>query len=426
MELLAINERWAVFDDCGDECVFDPVAALRDLLKIKKYSHLIDFLINHSRNSAFTIASDTPYFASFKTEDLGCFTQPLGLAGNIVRTVDSYSEIDLLDDFSKRDLAPLRTREIILSELLSFREDMARLLTLAAIANGASMPDGLFRKTDPVALFGEDWCGDSLPCAMEELNTFSIRFEDCAIGYQWAHLFDESILLEGHGILNHLDKYSSYQMASASSQEFGAYTDRYPFSIDGVIYSIDEHYPDTWPEDKNDIFWGVSVTFPPGFDETVAKRLLAARIVETLINYGPYWSDTSFSLPSIENDAFDKYGFSLDHGFFTNENKFPVLWFEELYEAAVSLILNNKIALCSVCGSPILVLDSRGRKPREMCSATCKTIASNQRREQTIALFAKGLPLEQIVKEIGEDYRSSILRWCNEAQSIITKATPAQ
>ena len=99
----------------------------------------------------------------------------------------------------------------------------------------------------------------------------------------------------------------------------------------------------------------------------------------------------------------------------------PKAWFEEIYDLAVELALDGKVTLCPVCGSPVPVRDLRGRKPREVCSDTCKTVASNQRRATAMKMAMEGTPIEEAINEIGEEYESSIRRWYSQ-----TTAIPAQ
>ena len=99
----------------------------------------------------------------------------------------------------------------------------------------------------------------------------------------------------------------------------------------------------------------------------------------------------------------------------------PPWWVTDLYDEAIDLIVQGKVSLCPVRGSPVLIKDFRGRKSKLVCSDSCKTKASNQRRETAYQCAASGVPLEDAIDRIGAEYARSVRKWYTEAQAFIAQ-----
>ncbi|HJA28003.1 MAG TPA: hypothetical protein IAA15_00305, partial [Candidatus Olsenella pullicola] len=109
--------------------------------------------------------------------------------------------------------------------------------------------------------------------------------------------------------------------------------------------------------------------------------------------------------------------FSLNQGFFRPKDDGGFTrWQTALYDTVEDAIYDGRVALCPVCGTPIITRSTSSRA--EYCCESHKTAASKRRRQTAHILYASGVPLEDAVTQIGEDYRTSIERWYAEAQRI--------
>ncbi len=85
--------------------------------------------------------------------------------------------------------------------------------------------------------------------------------------------------------------------------------------------------------------------------------------------------------------------------------------FQVIAQAAKKILLDDDVILCEVCSRPVLTNKDRGT-PSKICRVgSCKTTASARRKTRVEQLAASGVPVEDAVSELGEQYRQSIERW---------------
>ena len=440
MRLAAINEHMAIYEEKEGESPFNAFDALQDLLSVKNYRQLIEFLKVHTRNPTFTIAStDQAYDTCIKNQPLKDKAEANKLQGNFKNAIDNYPEIDFLDKLAIKDLLKQKNHALNLSELLYFQDFLKRLLTGAAIAIGAPIPNDMFTEVSTDYVFDEQWCRMTLPCDVTETRTFVTSAE--LFGSDDRGIIDDEAFGDYGGILHHLDNRSGQRLTSDKTNSISQ-NRKSPTTPDGVIYGVwiledlDIHAvvklmdPTVDADSINDEdLWGselgkkialnadrvfFSVTAFRDDDPDEAKRMLAGRIVEQIINSVAFYDCTRLTPPTRNYSLLDMYQYEPSKGFSNANNPHPMIWFEEIYDEALKAILNNQVTLCPVCGSPVLVKDRRGRKPKEICSNTCKTIASKRRRETAIGYAMSGKPIEDAISKLGEEYASSIRRWYSE------------
>lgn len=413
MQLQAVNKTWAVYDDEDASVDFRPYEALRDLLGVKSYRQLLDFLIEHTANWAFADSADRPAYhpTYLDYRDRPDRPDKIELDGDLRHAIDLHPEVDYLDDLSIKDLVLKPTNELALSELLYFRSVMRRFLTLAAVALGARAPEGLFAELSTAELFGKQWCDDNLSCRASGAPTFGIAARD--IPFDDNGLFSEEAFHEQGLIFAYKDAYEGGRTPFTDEvvERFApAHRRKGPVCCDGVIYAV--HERDRAGETL------LTVTAVRGTEPDHAKRLFAGRIVETLLNCGINPQLSTLTRPDHGERKVDRYSYDGAAGFAENVPRRPKAWFETLYDEAVRLVLAGKVALCPVCGAPVVIRDGRGRFSRTICSDSCKTLASKQRRTQAISLAAQNVPVEEAIERIGEEYADSIRRWYDEAHAV--------
>ena len=85
--------------------------------------------------------------------------------------------------------------------------------------------------------------------------------------------------------------------------------------------------------------------------------------------------------------------------------------FQVIAQAAKEILLDDDVILCEVCSRPVLTNKDRGT-PSKICRVgSCKTTARARRKTRVEQLAASGVPVEDAVSELGEQYRQSIERW---------------
>lgn len=426
MNLLAVNKHVAVFDDDEGSHDLDTFAALRDLITMRNCKQLLQFLKKHGCHKSFCVDSDNLAINSIKHSGAGRFEGKrfaegaFTLTGSLDSAIAKDIEIEPLDELIADDLEDEKVYQLSIDDLMVFKRDMTNFLILAAIANGAPIPYEFFRRLDPVRLFGEDWCSGSLPCDVRDLVSFGVPITK--MGAEKRYFFGDAFFQSTPGIFSHLEKFSDYQLQTddagvavpvGAASDVGAYSNCYPLSVDGVIYSVDEYYDS---DDSNNCEYYVSVTFYPGFDQDNAIRLLCGRIVAELMNTMPFnpFDGYEFEMDFVDEGSFDHYSFDLNQGFTFVPAKPVEFWAELLYDQVIKLIADNKVSLCPVCGTPVLIRDYRGKKVREVCSDSCKSIATRKRREKATALAASSVPIEKAISTIGSEYEGSIRKWYGE------------
>lgn len=420
MELLALNKQWAVYSPEEDRNELDSFSALQDLLSIKTYQQLIRFLIERTCNEAFLTSSDTDFADSFNRNERiwRRNAMDIDLQGNLSRAIDQFPSVDYLDELTASDLKDHGVYQLDLTEVMDFQDIMRRFLTVAAVALGAEAPVGLFIEIPSEDILGADWIRDNVHCEPGDLKT--IGFNQKVAGFKRKGLLDEELM---DSVFNSTNGYSRHQLVIDDSKEYGKYTDGFPFSIDGVIYEYSEYYPPSDAEhDKYDYQYYLTVSFLDNVTVSRARMLLAGRIVEAVLNSWLNLAEQNeFEVPYHPEIDYDRYKFIPGKGFVERKVVEPLWWVVDLYDEAINLIIEGKVSLCPVCGSPVLIKDFRGRKSKLVCSDSCKTKASNQRRETAYQCAASGIPVEEAIARIGEEYEGSVRKWYAEAQAFIAQ-----
>lgn len=434
MKLIALNDHWAVFESIPNDSKelepLDAFAALRDLVTMKTYKQLIQFLKRYAVHPSFLVDADNLTLRSFKEQySEFCLPKPysaedMNLSGDLEKVIFRDVEIDLLDEWLLDDLKDKQLFQLSLSDLAVFKQSITCFLTLSAIAHGSLIPEGLFAEIPSSTLYDEDWCNGDLPCKVEELRTFAIQLEKCGIANR--SIFGDECFEGRDSVFSHLEKYNRFQLHKDENGIFchvdedpdaGKYSNCYPLSIDGVIYEIASFCTgDVSEEDLLSESYYATVTIYPSFDKQDAIRLLSARIVETLLNAGiDYLEGYDFDVPYFDEEYEDHYVYSPDKGFaFIVGKPFP-FWVDDLFNKARTLVIEGKVSICPVCNTPVLVRDYRGRKSKEVCSDSCKTIANRERREKAFFYAQSGLPIKEAIEAIGLEYTNSIQKWYDEA-----------
>ncbi|MBQ9003666.1 MAG: hypothetical protein IJ087_17620 [Eggerthellaceae bacterium] len=427
MKLLAVNKTWAVYDNADAGEGFDPFEALRDLLKVGSYRQLIPFLQKHTCTNAFadSVRDYKTTFKNYRRVRWGR-VHKIHLQGDLERAINAHPDIDYLDELTASDLAGRSTNELALHELAYFQKVMRQFLTLAAVASGSPAPANLFFEVPTSGIFDWEWREKKLPFDPDEARSFAIMASDIPVDDNG--FFSADAFMERGMIFSYIEAYdgeSSAYTETAVKRFAPRGRKRGPVCTDGVVYG--------WYEPQNSesdpVFAHahstadcLAVTAPKGVSEADAKRMFAGRILETLVNIGINERLYELTYPVHGDNTYERYAYDAKSGvLYERVEERPKAWFEEMYDLAVELALDGKVSLCPVCGSPVPVRDLRGRKPREVCSDTCKTVASNQRRATAMKMAMEGTPIEEAIAEIGEEYESSIRRWYSQ-----TTAIPAQ
>lgn len=428
MKLLAVNKTWAVYDNADAGSGFDTFEALRDLLAVKSYRQLIAFLLKHTCTNAFadSVRDYKTTFKNYKRVRWGR-VHKIHLQGDLERAINAHTDLDYLDSLTMGDLAQHSTNELALHELSYFQSVMRRFLTLAAVATGSPAPADLFFEVPTSGIFDSEWREGKLPFDASEARSFAIMASDIPVTDNGFFSADE--FMERGMIFSYIEAYDGESSAYTESavRRFApkGRRKRGPVCVDGVIYG--------WYEPQGDASDPVfartgstadclAVTAPANVSEADAKRMFAGRILETLVNIGINERLYDLTYPIHGDGTYEQFAYDAESGvLYERVEDRPKAWFEEMYDLAVELALEGKVSLCPVCGSPVPVRDLRGRKPREVCSDTCKTVASNQRRATAMKLAMDGVAVEDAIGIIGEEYEASIRRWYSQ-----TTVIPAQ
>lgn len=416
MKLLALNDEWAVFspENASDE--LDSFGALRDLVSVKTYAQLIGFLEKHACNTVFARDCDSDFDDTFRSASFIWRNEErrIELKGDLQKEIDKHFELDYLDKLVLEDLEGELVYQLYLPELLDFQQIVCRFLRYAAVALGAQPEDSMFEVIDSGLLFGEDWIKNNLGCEVGDLVT--LGFPESFIGAGHNAILPD-YAFDG-GIFDHLSGYSRYQLVINSEREYGKYTDGFPFSIDDVIYQYAEITTQV-DDDCYDSEFYLTVSFMDDVDEALARKLLAGRAIEALMNSGLDFIDQrQFVMPTHDDAEFDGYTFDVQKGFSRNTSSIQEWWVDALFHAAFDLVVSGGVSLCPVCKAPVLIRDRRGRKAKQVCSDTCKTKASVNRREAAYRCAMSGVLLEEAIESIGREYACSVKRWYAEVESI--------
>ena len=135
-----------------------------------------------------------------------------------------------------------------------------------------------------------------------------------------------------------------------------------------------------------------------------SDRDIAANIFTSFMNTLFEDTDMSGCIGNAFKVRFDEGGFAVA------ENRNPV---QEFYYQIAKIAEDKSVGLCPVCGSPVLRGRSRGNSAL-LCSKSCKTTASKERREDAIKYAASGMPVDDAIALIGERYEASVRKWYEE------------
>lgn len=440
MELLAINRQWAAFNPRGEERPFDAFAALRDLLAIRNYRQMVDFLKEHACNGRFILPCEDPDEEPWLDHLIDVWyeedAEEACLQGSLDSVLAGELDVDLLGGLTFGDLKDAHTFGLQLSELMYLQSELRKVLTLAAVCNGADAPEGLFHEVPSGALRDRTLAGDCIEMldsapftlgitegtlALEDMRTLIIKEGDaCAeaqgmFGDEWPDAPDSAF--------NARKMYAAFE-DDEDEPGISVRAVLYPAMDGGVLYrvvSLKDCNPEFLPESFEPGEDGrvLAITFPEDVSSKEAQRLLAGRIVEALLNAGiDFANQERFAFGNAMVEDFKPYRFTPERGFEKCRLSYQGLWVEALLEEAVRLTLEGKVTLCTMCHTPVLIKDFRGKKIREVCSNACKTQLSRARREKAIAYAASGAPVEYAIEQIGEEYADSVRKWYAEAPAI--------
>lgn len=389
MRLVALNEERAVYLPEGKDREVEPRAALNKLLTVRSWKTMLDFLKNEACCSFFAKREDNPLKNGLWTRG----KLQIDLAGSLKSRIDSDNEIDYLDELTEKDLLSAsrdELHEVWIPELLFYRDSFFDYLRIAAFAIGCPYPDDLFIFPDIsdviAAEYIRDFFGDpsGYGCVgidLADTHKHSASYFDM--------LYDD-------------DKFSNY--------------DRYPDGLNDDGYLLTDF--DDFSKDRDGQRYALIVYERSRYAPEEALRLLCGELVTIdlgriqNVDVGDYYHHYV-----DEPDPFITSTFSLEQGFSHPRDDGSFLrWQIALFDVVEKAIFDGRIALCPVCGTPIVTRSTLSRT--EYCCESHKTAASKRRRQTAHILYASGIPLEDAVAQIGEDYRTSIERWYAEAQRI--------
>ncbi len=389
MRLVALNEERAVYLPEGEDREVEPRAALNKLLTVHSWKAMLDFLKNEAC---------CPLFAKRESDPLknGLWTPEelqIDLTGSLKSRIDSDNEIDYLDELTERDLLSASKDELLevwIPELLFYRDSFFDYLRIAAFAIGCPYPDDLFIFPDIVDVIAAEYIRDFLGDPS--------RYGCVGIDLSNTHKHDASY----YDMLYDDDKFVNY--------------DRYPDGLNDDGYLLTDF--DDFSKDRDGQRYALIVYERSRYAPEEALRLLCGELVTIdlgriqNVDVGDY-----FHSYVDEPDPFITSTFSLEQGFSHPRDDGSFLrWQVALFDVVEKAIFDGRIALCPMCGTPIVTRSTLSRT--EYCCESHKTAASKRRRQTAHILYASGTPLEDAVAQIGEDYRTSIERWYAEAQRI--------
>lgn len=389
MRLVALNEERAVYLPEGEDREVEPRAALNKLLTVHSWKAMLDFLKNEAC---------CPLFAKRESDPLknGLWTPEelqIDLTGSLKSRIDSDNEIDYLDELTEKDLLSASKDELLevwIPELLFYRDSFFDYLRIAAFAIGCPYPDDLFIFPDIVdviaAEYIRDFLGDPSRCGCVGIDLSNTHKHDASY---YDMLYDD-------------DKFVNY--------------DRYPDGLNNDGYLLTDF--DDFSKDRDGQRYALIVYERSRYAPEEALRLLCGELVTIdlgriqNVDVGDYYHSYV-----DEPDPFITSTFSLEQGFSHPRDDGSFLrWQVALFDVVEKAIFDGRIALCPMCGTPIVTRSTLSRT--EYCCESHKTAASKRRRQTAHILYASGTPLEDAVAQIGEDYRTSIERWYAEAQRI--------
>lgn len=393
MKLVALNEERAVYLPEGEDREVEPRAALNKLLTVHSWKAMLDFLKNEACCSLFAKREDDPLKNGLWTPG----KLQIDLTGSLKSRIDSDSEIDYLDELTEKDLLSSsrdKLCEIWIPELLYYRDSYSPYLTIASYALGTTPPDGMFSFPNLTDAVDENYVRDFLGNASKYAT---VALDDRLTHKQTGTYFDsisEDTIFENFG--------------------------RYPDGLnqDGYLLTTYEELPEGAADPLDSIYSFLIVYERDRYTREEAIRILCGELVTVDLGMPIYLDPGDFyHYYTDEPDLEITSVFSLDQGFARPKDDGGfVRWQEALYDTVENAIYDGRVALCPVCGTPIITRSTSSRA--EYCCESHKTAASKRRRQTAHILYASGTPLEDAVAQIGEDYRTSIERWYAEAQRI--------
>lgn len=393
MKLVAINKDRAVYLPEGKDHEVDPRAALNKLLTVRSWKAMLDFLKNEACCSLFAKREDEP----LKNGLWGPDDLQVDLTGSLTSRIDSDSEVDYLDELTEKDLlssAEGRIYEVWIPELLFYRDSFYDYLRIAAYAIGCPYPDGLFVFPDIQDVIAAEYVRDFLGDPS--------RYACVGIDLADTHKHDASY----YDIIGDDDKFANL--------------DRHPDGLNDAGYLLADY--DDFSNDRDGRRYALIVYERSRYTPKEALRLLCGELVTIDLGHMQDLDVGAYYHSYVdEPDPFVTSTFSLGQGFtrLCGDNSF-FRWQTALFNTVENAIFDGRLALCPMCGTPIVTRSTQSRA--EYCCESHKTTASKRRRQTAHILYASGTPLEDAVAQIGEDYRASVERWYAEAQRIARPA----
>ena len=389
MRLVALNEERAVYLPEGEDREVEPRAALNKLLTVHSWKAMLDFLKNEACCSLFAKREDAPLKNGLWTPG----ELQIDLTGSLKSRIDSDNEIDYLDELTEKDLLSANKDELLeiwIPELLFYRDSFFDYLRIAAFAIGCPYPEDLFIFPDISDVIAAEYIRDFLGDTS--------RYGCVGIDLADTHKHSASY----YDMLNDDDKFAN--------------NDRYPDGLNDDGYLLTDF--DDFSNNRDGQRYALIVYERSRYAPEEALRLLCGELVTIdlgriqNVDVGDY-----YHFYVDEPDPFITSTFSLEQGFSHPRDDGSFLrWQIALFDVVEKAIFDGRIALCPMCGTPIVTRSTLCRT--EYCCESHKTAASKRRRQTAHILYASGTPLEDAVAQIGEDYRTSIERWYAEAQRI--------
>lgn len=288
-----------------------------------------------------------------------------GLSGNLERFINNDDSIDLLDRLFIYDCDD-DVAFIEFEDILRLRRILIAVMQCAAIADDEENSDGLFEVE-----CSKTACHITLPFLPADVEPYMNHFP--SVPSQIMSISDTVCYTEER-IKNDTEVYATWISADVS---------------EGTIT----------PDIAHDM-----------------RRMFCAAFACTMLFLSDGIEYINSRHKFIKDNPKEWY-FTLDHGielkpvgddFYLNDFD-PVI-----FKYIKGLVTGRNIALCPICGMPVDTSKQRG-SDAVYCSNSHKTMAKNRRRDSAIAMCAAGIPVEDAIKSIGEQYADSIRKWYRES-----------
>lgn len=413
MSLLAVNENWAVYSKDVTAEKIDPFKTLEHLLEIKTYSQLIDFLVNYTCNDNFLFECFAAKLCDVKQQSWFPKVQqnmPV-VKGDCMNTLDNYPNIEYLDKLYLSDNFNKKVYWLSIYEMLSLRDFILQILTLAGIALGSQTYPDIFITLDGSRDFESNLIGEIYDAMPTNINNVGINITNSGFGPN--NIMSDGIFDDFEDVVN----YKTNLLKSLSNKYANTF-EKYKYESGDVILSVQE-YPDDASNNTSGTMFGI--WFSNDITKEQAIRFLSGKIIELIINNraNNLFLKSDFNNPySFNKDSCIEYIFSPKEGFVSYSSNDLSWWAYALVDKALQLIIDNKVSICPICNRPFLIKSNQGRKIKSVCSDSCKTKASKQRREVSFRNAAAGIPIEKTISILGKEYETSIRRWYSEVSTL--------